>query len=104
VSAPKSGILTKPGALGSESVARAVNANTGASYLQSPTNGQMMVMRTQASSPISSSQLSSTVVEHQMNGMSSTDALAAALQQHGYAVYERPWDGLGLEFIKKAVL
>ena len=101
---PRSGILTRPGALGSESVARSVNANTGASYLQSPTDGQMMVMRTQASSPISSSQLSSSVVEHQMNGMSSTDALAAALQQHGYAVYERPWDGLGSEFIKKAVL
>jgi type VI secretion system secreted protein VgrG len=102
--APKSGILTKPGALGSESVARTINTNSGASYLQSPTNGQMMVMRTQASSQISSSQLSSTVVEHQMNGMSSTDALAAALQQHGYAVYERPWDGIGSDFIRKAVL
>jgi type VI secretion system secreted protein VgrG len=101
--APKSIIVTKPGALGGESVAKAVNGTGGATFLQSPNEGQLMIMRTQASIPLSSQQLTTNVVEHQMNGMSSSDAFAAVLKEHGYAVYERPWDSAG-QFIQKAVL
>jgi hypothetical protein len=40
-----------------------------------------------------------------MNGLSAGDAFAGALRDHGYVLYERPWDSeLGGEFLKKAVL
>lgn len=101
---PGSAIVTRPGAFGGDSVARAVNGTDGATFLQSPSEGQLMVLRTQASVPISPSTLTSHVVEHQMNGMPSSDAFAAVLKDHGYAVYERPWDSTGGEFLQKAVL
>ena len=101
---PASAIVTRPGGFGGDSVARAVNGTEGATFLQSPSEGQLMVLRTQASVPISPSLLTSHVVEHQMNGMPSSDAFAAVLKDHGYAVYERPWDSTAGEFLQKAVL
>jgi len=103
--APQSAVVTRAGGFGGEGVANAINSNTGATFLQSPSEGQLMVMRTQASMPISPTDLSTKVVDHQMNGLSSGDAFAGALRDHGYVLYERPWDSeAGGEFLKKAVL
>jgi hypothetical protein len=63
-----------------------------------------MVVPTQAARPVSPDVLGAQVVEHQMGGMPSSDAFAAALQDHGYAVYERPWDSTFGDFIQKATL
>ena len=102
---PESAIVTRAGGFGGEGIANAVNSNTGATFLQSPSEGQLMVMRTQASMPISPAEMSARVVDHQMNGLSAGDAFAGALRDHGYVLYERPWDSeLGGEFLKKAVL
>jgi type VI secretion system secreted protein VgrG len=102
---PPSAMVTRAGGFGGEGVANAINSNTGATFLQSPSEGQLMVMRTQASMPLSPAALSTKVVDHQMNGLSSSDAFAGALRDHGYALYERPWDSeAGSEFLKKAVL
>jgi type VI secretion system secreted protein VgrG len=101
---PASAIVTRPGGFGGDSVARAVNGTEGATFLQSPNEGQLMVLRTRASVPISPSVLTSHVVEHQMEGMPSSDAFAAVLKEHGYAVYERPWESASGEFLQKAVL
>lgn len=101
--APQSAIVTRAGGFGGEGIANAVNGNTGATFLQSPSEGQLMVMRTQASLPLSPADMSARVVDHQMNGLSAGDAFAGALRDHGYVLYERPWDSGG-EFLKKAVL
>jgi hypothetical protein len=101
---PASAMVTRPGGFGGDSVARAVNGSQGATFLQSPNEGQLMVLRTQASVPISPSVMTSHVVEHQMEGMPSSDAFAAVLKDHGYAVYERPWESTAGEFLQKAVL
>ena len=103
--APRSAIVTRAGGFGGEGIASAVNGNTGATFLQSPSEGQLMVMRTQASLPLSPAEMSARVVDHQMNGLSAGDAFAGALRDHGYVLYERPCDSeLGGEFLKKAVL
>ena len=103
--APRSAIVTRAGGFGGGGIANAVNGNTGATFLQSPSEGQLMVMRTQASLPLSPAEMSARVVDHQMNGLSAGDAFAGALRDHGYVLYERPWDSeLGGEFLKKAVL
>ena len=104
-SAPQSAMVTRAGGFGGEGIANAVNGNTGATFLQSPSEGQLMVMRTQASMPLSPADISARVVDHQMNGLSAGDAFAGALRDHGYVLYERPWDSeAGGEFLKKAVL
>jgi type VI secretion system secreted protein VgrG len=104
-SAPQSAIVTRAGGFGGEGMAQAINSNTGATFLQSPSEGQLMVMRTQASLPLSPADISARVVDHQMNGLSTGDAFAGALRDHGYVLYERPWDSeAGGEFLKKAVL
>ena len=98
-------MVTRAGGFGGEGMARAVNGNTGATFLQSPSEGQLMVMRTQASLPLSPADISARVVDHQMNGLSAGDAFAGTLRDHGYVLYERPWDSeAGGEFLKKAVL
>ena len=103
--APASAMVTRAGGFGGEGIANAVNGNTGATFLQSPSEGQLMVMRTQASVPLSPAEISAKVVDHQMNGLSAGDAFAGALRDRGYVVYERPWDSeAGGEFLKKAVL
>jgi type VI secretion system secreted protein VgrG len=103
--APTSAMVTRAGGFGGEGIANAVNGNTGATFLQSPSEGQLMVMRTQASMPLSPADISAKIVDHQMNGLSAGDAFAGALRDHGYVLYERPWDSeAGGEFLKKAVL
>jgi hypothetical protein len=98
-------ILTRSGGLGADGVANAVNGSPGqATFLQTPNEGQLMIVPTQAARPVAGPALSAQVVEHQMGGMPSSDAFAAALQDHGYAVYERPWDAVSGQFLQKAVL
>ncbi|MFO0759148.1 MAG: type VI secretion system tip protein TssI/VgrG [Byssovorax sp.] len=100
----KSTVVTRAGGFGGEGLAMAVNGTAGATFLQSPSEGQLMILRTQAATPLTPSLVSSQVVDHQMNGLSSSDAFAAVLKQNGYAVYERPFHADGAEFLKKAVL
>ncbi|APR86660.1 Rhs element Vgr protein [Minicystis rosea] len=102
--APQSTIVTRSGAFGADTVARSVNGTNGATFLQSPNEGQLMIVPTQGARPVAANLLSAQVVEHQMSGMPSSDAFAAVLKEHGYLVYERPWDSLSGEFIQKAVL
>ena len=102
--APPSAIVTRSGGFGAPSVAQAVNDTPGATFLQSPNEGQLMIVRTQAARAISPEHLSAGVVEHQMSGMPSSDAFTAVLTDHGYAVYERPWDSVSGQFLQKAVL
>jgi type VI secretion system secreted protein VgrG len=102
--APQSTIVTKSGAFGAGSVAHAVNGTQGATFLQSPSEGQLMIVPTHAARPVAADVLSAHVVEHQMSGMPSGDAFTKVLEEHGYAVYERPWDSVSGQFIQKAAL
>jgi type VI secretion system secreted protein VgrG len=100
----QSAIVTRAGGFGGEGMATAINGTSGATFLQSPSEGQLMVVRTQSSLPLSPAEVSAKVVDQQMNGLSSSDAFAAVLKQKGYAIYERPWEADGGEFLLKAVL
>ncbi len=97
-------VITQAGGFGGEGVATAVTAAKGPIFLQSPTEGQLMIVPTQAAAPVSSDELQRELVDHQMDGVDSSDAFASSLSQRGYVVYERPWDSLDGEFVKKAYL
>jgi hypothetical protein len=101
---PESSIVTRPGAFGAKSVAGAVNGNSGATFLQSPNEGQLMILPTQGARQVAPDVMSAQVVEHQMSGMPASDAYTAVLKDHGYAVFERPWDSVSGPFLQKAVL
>ncbi len=100
----QSAIVTRAGGFGGEGMAQAINGTSGATFLQSPSEGQLMVVRTQSSLPLSPAEVSAKVVDQQMSGLSSSDAFASVLKQKGYAIYERPWEADGGEFLLKAVL
>jgi hypothetical protein len=102
--APESVMVTRAGGFSAPGVAHAVNGTKGATFLQSPNEGQLMIVPTQASRPVAPDLLSAQVVDHQMGGMPSSDAFAAVLKDHGYAVYERPWDSVSGAFVQKAAL
>ena len=100
-------VVTRAGGFSPDGLADAVNAaNTAKTpvLLQSPSEGQLLVLRTQNAAALSPDEFTRTFVDAQMDGMPPSDAYASALQAKGYLVYERPWDGWLVTFLKKAVL
>ncbi|HMY20782.1 MAG TPA: hypothetical protein PKA58_30870, partial [Polyangium sp.] len=107
--APDSGsmgqALSRAGGFTGQDVASALNQSPGgATIFQSPTEGQMFILKTQSASPLSATELDAHLVEAQMNGFSSSDAFVHTLSQKGYAVYERPWGEMGEAFVKRAAV
>ncbi|MEZ4295259.1 MAG: type VI secretion system tip protein TssI/VgrG [Polyangiaceae bacterium] len=100
-------VVTRAGGFSPTSLADAVNAAQAAEtpvLLQSPSEGQLLVVRTQKAAALSPDDFTRAFVDHQMDGLPPSDAYAAALQANGYLVYERPWDGWLVSMLKKAVL
>ncbi|MBK9264429.1 MAG: type VI secretion system tip protein VgrG [Polyangiaceae bacterium] len=107
--APDSGsmgqMLSRAGGFTGDDVAQALNQSSGgATIFQSPSEGQMFILKTQNASPLSAGELNAHLVEAQMNGFSSGDAFVHTLSQKGYAVYERPWGELGEAFVKRSAV
>lgn len=97
--------LSRAGGFTGQDVASALNQSPGgATIFQSPTEGQMFILKTQSASPLSAGELDAHLVEAQMNGFSSSDAFVHTLSQKGYAVYERPWGEMGEAFVKRAAV
>jgi F0F1-type ATP synthase membrane subunit b/b' len=97
-------VITRAGGFTPDGIVDAVNAAHTPTLLQSPSEGQLLILRTEQAAPLSSQDFTSAFVEGQMDGLSSSDAFASALQSKGYLVYERPWDSWLTAMIKKVVL
>jgi type VI secretion system secreted protein VgrG len=100
-------VVTRAGGFSPDGLAGAVNAAGSAQtpvLLQSPSEGQLLVLRTAKAAPLSNEDFTRAFVDAQMDGLPPSDAYASALQARGYVVYERPWDGWLQTFLKKAVL
>jgi type VI secretion system secreted protein VgrG len=97
-------IYSRAGGFTGQDVASAVNGAKGATVFQSPGEGQLFVVKTQAALPLDGKEVSAHLVDAQMSGVHTTDAFIESLSQKGYVVYERPWGALGEAFVKRAVL
>ena len=93
--------VSRSGGFTGNDVAGALNNGNGTTIFQSPGEGQLLVMKGQGATPISPSELSSHLVDSQMNGVPTGDAFAEVLGKKGYVVYERPWGEFGEAFVKK---
>lgn len=97
-------IYSRAGGFTGPDVASAVNGSSGATVFQSPGEGQLFVVKTQAALPLDGKEVGAHLVDAQMSGVTTTDAFVESLSQKGYVVYERPWNALGEAFVKRAVL
>lgn len=94
--------MTRSGGFGGDEIGRAVNDTHGATFLQSPTEGQLMVVRTAGARELDPAALGSEVVDAQMEGQPVSASVARRLGNEGYAVYERPWGNFEGDFVKVA--
>jgi type VI secretion system secreted protein VgrG len=97
-------VVTRGGGFTPDSLVHAVNGADTPTLLQSPSEGQLLVLRTAQSAPLDSHAFTNAFVDAQMDGLGSSDAFTAALQAKGYLVYERPWDSWLTTLLKKVVL
>jgi Rhs element Vgr protein len=82
--------VSQRGGLAAKDVAGAVS-DKGPSVLQSPGDGQLLVVPKDGAAAVDPSKLSSMMVDAQMEGQAVDGAIASALQDQGYAVYKRGW-------------
>ena len=93
--------LSRRGGLAGNDVSDVVSS-TDVSFLQSPGDGQLMVVPTDTASALDSAKVSAAMVEGQMNGTNVSTSLAGSLQESGYAVYSRGWGDWVGEFVQVA--
>jgi hypothetical protein len=93
--------FARRGGLAATDVASTV-APSGMSVLQTPQDGQLLVVASQSAQPLDPSSLTSAAVDAQMAGRPSSQAMSDALAERGYAVYERPWGDYVGPFVRVA--
>ncbi|MEM1032894.1 MAG: hypothetical protein AAGN82_21290, partial [Myxococcota bacterium] len=85
-------VLSQAGAMSAGDVAGLVSPET-PSLLQSPSDGQLLVIPgPEAAGALSSEALSARVVAAQMEGHPATHGVAEVLGEQGFTVYTRAWD------------
>lgn len=84
-----SGSLSRPGSVAAKDVEQALQHGP-LGFLQSPHDGQMMVVRS-AGTKVDTAALQQAAVQAQMDGVPANQAMAQALEKQGHAVYQRPW-------------
>jgi hypothetical protein len=94
-------MLTRAGGMGAGDVAGQVS-QAGPSVLQSPGDGQLLVMPTSGAEPLDEAQLSSLMVDAQMEGKPASQAIQSALGERGYEVYQRQWGDWLSPFVRQA--
>lgn len=93
--------LSQPGGLSASDLAKHVSSET-PSLLQSPGDGQLLVIPSQGAKVLDAGALSSKVVDAQMGGSPAAKGMAEALAEQGFTVYERPWDDWLGPFVQAA--
>src|SRR5690606_36235788 len=82
--------ISQPGALSATEVAAGVSDQTSV-LLQSPSDGQILVVPSAGAERVDRAALSAAMVEAQMEGAAAKQGMAEALADRGYTVYTRPW-------------
>jgi type VI secretion system secreted protein VgrG len=93
--------VSQPGALSAGDVAASVSEET-ALLLQSPGDGQILVMPAAGAARVDPQAVSAAMVEAQMEGTPASTGIAEALAERGYAVYTRPWGDWQGPFVQVA--
>ena len=75
---------------------------TNVGFLQSPSEGQLMVVPTDGATTLNEAELSSAMVEAQMQGKPVSGVVSQTLGTRGYAVYQRAWGDFWGEFVRVA--
>jgi hypothetical protein len=94
--------LSRAGGLAPEDVYETVSHDS-LSFLQTPGEGQLMVVPTEGAQAIDNARLSSAMVDAQMDGVPVGDAVSQTLSDSGYVVYQRGWGDYVGEFVQAAV-
>jgi hypothetical protein len=94
-------MLTRTGGLSATDVAGTVRPSNVA-FLQTPGEGQLMVVPTETAAALSEAELGSAMVDAQMQGRPVSSAVSEVLGQRGYAVYERAWGDFWGELVRVA--
>ena len=82
--------LAQRGGLGASDVAKTVSKD-GPAVLQSPGDGQLLVLPNDGVAPVDSAKLQGLMVDAQMQGKPVDSAITSALEGEGYSVYKRSW-------------
>lgn len=93
--------LSQPAALSARDVATSVSDET-AVLLQTPGDGQILVMPSAGAAGVDPDALSAAMVEAQMAGTGASAGIAEALAGRGYAVYTRAWGDWHGPFVQLA--
>jgi len=93
--------LSQPGGLSASDLANHVSSET-PSLLQSPGDGQLLVIPSEGAKAVDAGTLSSRVVDAQMAGRPAAKGMADALAEQGFSVYERPWNDWFGPFVQAA--
>jgi hypothetical protein len=94
-------MLTRMGGLVAEDVAGTVSPSQ-VGFLQTPTEGQLMVVPSDRAAQLSPAEVQSTMLDAQMDGRPVKSAVSGLLAERGYAVYERAWGDFWSEFVRVA--
>lgn len=94
-------VVARGGGLAAQDVAAVVRPGQ-LGFLQSPSEGQLMVIPTETAVPLSESVTKAEFVEAQLAGHSQNSAMNNVLRANGYAVYERPWGDWSGPFVQAA--
>ena len=94
-------VISQSGGIAAGDVASAVNSD-GPSFLQTPGEGQLMVLPNEGAGAIDQVKLQAAMVDAQMQGKPVSSAIADSLGQQGYEVYSRGWGDWFSEFVHTA--
>ncbi|MBI4954318.1 MAG: hypothetical protein HY908_20000, partial [Myxococcales bacterium] len=93
--------FARPGGLAASDLASNVGSE-GLTFLQSPSEGQLMVVPTRHAVPLDGAALEGSLVDAQMDGRPVGDAMSGALEEKGYLVYRRPAGDFWGELVRVA--
>jgi hypothetical protein len=91
--------LAQKGGLGPSDVAKTVSKD-GPAVLQSPGDGQLLVLPNEGAGAVDSAKLQGLMVDAQMQGKPVDSAITTALEGEGYSVYKRSWGDWTSPFVE----
>jgi hypothetical protein len=71
-------------------------------FLQGPVEGQRMIVATENALALDPEAVSRHLVDAQLQGVPSGEAMNQLLEAKGYVVYERAWDDFAGPFVQRA--
>jgi type VI secretion system secreted protein VgrG len=94
-------VVSRNGGLASHDLVTAVGPQQ-VGFLQSPSEGQLMVIPSEKAVPLDPALVNAKLVEAQLAGQPQQAAMNGVLEANGYAVYERAWGDWSGPFVQAA--